>query len=143
MNDSALAEPAADAGTPAVPAEVVAVADNFVNLMRTFGQARARMLQAAAHDVEWSAHVLLKCLSTQGPMRASAISDCLQSDPSTVSRQVAALVKDGLLERRADPADGRASILVLTPKADDVLLGRRAALGDFGHDSTWFVASNN
>ena len=54
-------------------------------------------------------------------MRASALADCLQSDPSTVSRQVASLVKEGLLERRADPEDGRASILVLTAQADDVI----------------------
>ena len=54
-------------------------------------------------------------------MRAGALAECMQSDPSTVSRQVAALVKDGLLERRADPADGRASLLVLTEKADAVL----------------------
>ena len=50
-------------------------------------------------------------------MRASALAECVQSDPSTVSRQVAALVTDGLLERRADPEDGRASLLVLTPSA--------------------------
>jgi DNA-binding MarR family transcriptional regulator len=106
---------------PVERADVVAVADNFVALMRTFNKARARMMAAAAHDVEWSSQVLLKCLGTEGPMRASALADCLQSDPSTVSRQVAALVKDGLLERQADPADGRASILVLTPKADEVL----------------------
>ena len=72
------------------------------------------MLAAAAHDVEWSAHVLLRCLAHEGPMRAGALAEMLQSDPSTVSRQVAALVKDGLLERQADPADGRASLLVLT-----------------------------
>lgn len=35
-------------------------------------------------------------------------------DPSTVSRAVAALVSQGLVERRADPGDGRASILVIT-----------------------------
>ncbi len=35
-------------------------------------------------------------------------------DPSTVSRAVAALVANGLVERRADPDDGRASILVVT-----------------------------
>jgi DNA-binding MarR family transcriptional regulator len=101
--------------------DVAAVADNFVALMRTFGKARARMLVAAEHDVEWSAHVLLKCLHNEGPMRASAVAECLRSDPSTVSRQVAALVKDGLLERRSDPGDGRASLLVLTAKADAVL----------------------
>jgi DNA-binding MarR family transcriptional regulator len=54
-------------------------------------------------------------------MRSSALAECIQSDPSTVSRQVAALVKDGLLERRADPEDGRASLLVPTAKADAVL----------------------
>ncbi len=105
----------------AVPTEVAEVADNFVALMRSFQRARARMLAAAAHDVEWSAHVLLKCVATEGPMRASAAAEALQSDPSTVSRQVAALVKDGLLERRADPIDGRASLLVVTPQADEVL----------------------
>jgi DNA-binding MarR family transcriptional regulator len=101
--------------------EVAEVADQFIALMRSFGRARARMLAAAAHDVEWSAHVVLKCVESEGPMRASAIADFLHSDPSTVSRQVASLVKDGLLERRADPADGRASLLALTSKADDVL----------------------
>jgi DNA-binding MarR family transcriptional regulator len=33
-------------------------------------------------------------------------------DPSTVSRYVAQLVKAGLVERRPDPADGRAVLLV-------------------------------
>ncbi|WP_306214098.1 MarR family winged helix-turn-helix transcriptional regulator [Actinoplanes sp. RD1] len=36
-------------------------------------------------------------------------------DPSTVSRSVAALVKAGLVARSADPDDGRASVLTLTP----------------------------
>jgi DNA-binding MarR family transcriptional regulator len=102
-------------------ADVAGVADNFISLMRTFNRTRARILAAAAHDVEWSAHVLLRCIHNEGPMRASAVADCLQSDPSTVSRQVAALVREGLLERRSDPDDGRASVLALTPKADAVL----------------------
>lgn len=118
MPDLALARAAADG--PA-PAPVVDVADSFVALMRSFNKSRARMLAAAAHDVEWSAHILLKCIAAEGPIRASALSECVHSDPSTVSRQVAALVKDGLLERRADPDDGRASLLVLTKKAHAVL----------------------
>ena len=112
--------PDAATETPASP-EVVEVADSFIDLMRSFNRARSRMLAAAAHDVEWSAHVLLRCVANEGPMRASAVAECLQSDPSTVSRQVAALVKDGLLERRADPVDGRASLLVTTAKAAEVL----------------------
>lgn len=101
--------------------DVAAVADTFVRLMRSFGRARAKLLAAAAHDVEWSAHVLLKCLAAEGSMRSSELAERVESDPSTVSRQVAALVKDGLLERRADPVDGRACLLVPTAKADAVL----------------------
>ncbi|MFI7606297.1 MarR family winged helix-turn-helix transcriptional regulator [Micromonospora sp. NPDC049366] len=44
-------------------------------------------------------------------------------DPSTVSRAVAALVSHGLVERRPDPTDKRASFLAVTPAG-------RAALSD-------------
>ena len=108
-------------GVGAPDEDVAAVADTFVRLMRSFGRARSRLLAAAEHDVEWSAHVLLKCLASEGPMRSSELADRLESDPSTVSRQVAALVKDGLLERRADPGDGRACLLVPTARAAAVL----------------------
>ena len=101
--------------------QVAAVADTLVALMRSFARARARMLAAAEHDVEWSAHLLLKTLHGEGPMRAGALAECVHSDPSTVSRQVAALVKDGFIERQSDPDDGRASLLVPTSKADAVL----------------------
>lgn len=112
--------------------EVAAVADEFITLMRSFIKARSRMLAAAAHDVEWSAHMVLKCVETEGPVRASVVAEWLHSDPSTISRQVAALVKDGLLERRADPDDGRASLLALTPRADAVIAEHdRLRLGHF------------
>jgi DNA-binding MarR family transcriptional regulator len=114
----AVAPPAPD---PGATSPVTEVATSFVALMRTFTRTKARFVAVAEHDVEWSAQMLLRHLANEGPMRASAIAESLQSDPSTVSRQVAGLVKDGLLERRADPEDGRASILVLTPRADAVL----------------------
>jgi DNA-binding MarR family transcriptional regulator len=44
-------------------------------------------------------------------------------DASTISRAVTALVTRGLVQRSADPADGRAAILTLTPAG-------RAALAD-------------
>jgi DNA-binding MarR family transcriptional regulator len=109
-------------GDPATASsEITAVADTFVHLMRTFGRQRAQLMAAAKHDVEWSAQMLLKSLAHQGPIRASQLAECVHADPSTVSRQVAALVKQGLVERRADPEDGRACLLVLTDKADDAL----------------------
>jgi DNA-binding MarR family transcriptional regulator len=42
-------------------------------------------------------------------------------DPSTVSRAVTALVRLGLVRRFADPADGRASLLALTPSGRSAL----------------------
>jgi DNA-binding MarR family transcriptional regulator len=102
-------------------APLVEVADTFVGLMRSFHRVKARFVAEASHDVEWSSQIVLRLLAREGPMRASDIAGALHSDPSTVSRQVATMVKDGLLERQADPEDGRASILALTSKADAVI----------------------
>jgi len=61
-----------------------------------------------------SAIILLKTLAALGPSRSSALAAAVHSDPSTVSRQVAALVDRGLVERLADPHDGRATLLAAT-----------------------------
>ncbi|HEX2297048.1 MAG TPA: MarR family transcriptional regulator [Pseudonocardiaceae bacterium] len=58
--------------------------------------------------------MLLLRLVCAGPSRVTDLAAAVHSDPSTVSRQVATLVGMGLLERRADPGDGRASLLALT-----------------------------
>lgn len=114
--------------------DVVAVAESVARLVRAFGRNRVRMLAAAAHDVEWSAHILLKCLANEGPLRLSTVAEHVHADPSTVSRQVAALVKEGLVERRADPEDGRATLLVLTERADAVLRAHDKTRNDYFAD---------
>ncbi len=83
----------------------------------------ARMSKAG---VDRSSIVLLKNLTALGPSRASALAEVVHSDPSTVSRQVATLVKDGLVERRADPEDGRASLLAVTAAGAALLEEQRA-----------------
>jgi len=90
--------------------------DTLVALMTAFNKGRAAMLKDAdgPDGTEWLAHVLLRVLHDLGPTRATSVAESLQLDKSTVSRKVASLVSGGLLERRADPADGRASILVPT-----------------------------
>ena len=113
--------------TPEVTGPVIEVADTVVALMRSFGRAKARFM--AESDIDWAVQQVLRHLDAHGPMRAAAVAETMQSDPSTISRQVAQLVKDGMVERRADPADGRASILVVTPKGDDVI----AAHGEMRH----------
>jgi DNA-binding MarR family transcriptional regulator len=95
-------------------ADVAAVASQVIDVVRAFAKAKVRMLQDAEHDVDRAAHLLLRSIESNGAMRVSALAACVGSDVSTVSRQVSALVKEGLLERRADPGDSRASLLVPT-----------------------------
>jgi DNA-binding MarR family transcriptional regulator len=121
MADSTAATP------PSVPAEtaprrssdnrrktVTSVAESFIDLQRTVRRSKARLLAAAGNDVESAAQVLLHTVAAEGPLRASALAASVQADLSTVSRQVAALVGRGLLERQADQLDGRASLLAVT-----------------------------
>ena len=64
--------------------------------------------------VDRAAYLLLGRLVLDGPRRSNALAEAVHSDPSTVSRQVAALVRVGLVERRPDPEDGRACLLAPT-----------------------------
>lgn len=96
------------------------LATTFAGLMRTYKRAYQHFLAKAEHNGEWTSQVLLAYVVSEGPLRAGALADLVDSDPSTVSRQVAQLVRDGYVERRADPADGRASLLVATEKGSAI-----------------------
>jgi DNA-binding MarR family transcriptional regulator len=96
------------------PEAVTSVTASFIGLQRTVRRAKARLLAAAGNDVESATHLLLHTVNSEGPMRASALAASVHADLSTISRQVAALVGRGLLERRADQLDGRASLLAVT-----------------------------
>jgi DNA-binding MarR family transcriptional regulator len=82
-----------------------------------------------AGGVDRSAIMLIKQLALLGPSRSSALAAAVHSDPSTVSRQIAALVRDGLVERRADPEDGRASVLAPTEAGLRILEEQRRRIG--------------
>ena len=80
-----------------------------------------------------AALVLLYPLVRLGPLRQGALADHVRADPSTVSRHVATLVQEGLVQRVADESDGRATRLLVTDAGLAALeqLGRdRAAVVD-------------
>ncbi|GGM04833.1 MarR family winged helix-turn-helix transcriptional regulator [Nakamurella endophytica] len=89
----------------------IEIAERMIAVLRAHGRLKARL---STGTEDFNATVLLVKLYKEGPRRASELAADLCADPSTVSRQVSGLVKAGLLERRADPDDGRASILWVT-----------------------------
>jgi DNA-binding MarR family transcriptional regulator len=86
---------------------------------------RQRVIKAKKDGVERAAYVLLARLVIEGPHRSNALAEAVHSDPSTVSRQIAALVKIGYVERRPDPADGRACLLAATAEGHRVFAANR------------------
>ena len=85
-------------------------------LLRRSRAISARLAGELHPDLDGAAYGLLALLKDAGPLRASDLVLRLGLDKSTVSRQVASLVALGLVDRTADPDDGRAQ--VLTPSAE-------------------------
>ncbi len=80
-------------------------------LLRRSRAISARLAGELHPDLDGAAYGLLALLEDTGPLRASDLVAKLGLDKSTVSRQVASLVDLGLVDRAADPEDGRAQVL--------------------------------
>jgi len=86
-----------------------------------------RLSEAAGVSLERTGYGVLGRIAEAGTIRPSELAAVLGLDISTVSRQVQDLESKGLVERRPDPVDGRASVLNLTTRGDDALTKLRAA----------------
>ena len=113
-----------------------------VRLVRASHGMRAQIHAAKPDGIEWAGSMLLFHLCKDGPQRSSALAAVVCVDPSTVSRQIGDLVDLGLVERRADPHDGRATLLAATAAGEaryQLLHERRdrafaVMLADWSHD---------
>jgi len=117
-----------DAETQSTPAPLAshdqhrdaeAVVNQIIRFFRLTKRASARFQAQRKDGIEQAAYYLLACLVTEGAQRTTTLAEAVHSDTSTVSRQVGALVRHGLVERQADPADGRACLLAATPTGRD------------------------
>jgi DNA-binding MarR family transcriptional regulator len=72
-------------------------------------------------DLDRSAYGILCRLADEGPQRLGGLASAFGLDPSTITRQVQALEKAGLVFRQADHGDRRASVLDLTDEGRTVL----------------------
>ncbi|MFF5141669.1 MarR family winged helix-turn-helix transcriptional regulator [Streptomyces sp. NPDC013157] len=93
---------------------------------------RARASAGRMHpELSLVSYTLLGHLEERGGCRATDLAAHYALDKSTVSRQVAALERAGLIERRLDPEDHRVQVLHLTEAGQEILAqvtrSRRAA----------------
>ncbi|MBD8870713.1 MarR family winged helix-turn-helix transcriptional regulator [Nocardioides donggukensis] len=102
---------AAAAGDPAVLARLE-------EQMRVAGRRMRRSVQERATAIDPSlpaiGYVVLQSLLDGGSCRQVDLAGSLQADKGAVSRSVQQLLDLGLVERLADPTDGRARQLALT-----------------------------
>lgn len=71
----------------------------------------------------------LGVLSRHGPVRLGTLSEHLRIAPRSATEVADALETRELVERRADPADRRATLVALTPRGEEVMASIRAARG--------------
>ncbi|MDV6011165.1 MarR family transcriptional regulator [Haloechinothrix sp. LS1_15] len=104
-----------------------ALGTQLIRFVRLLNRATAQLAKAQPDGIEQGTFAILGTLVRSGPQRTSALAELLHTEISTVSRQTGVLVQHGLLQRQADPDDGRACLLAPTDKGLRVYEGARAA----------------
>jgi DNA-binding MarR family transcriptional regulator len=91
---------------------------------------RHQLATATAGVLERSAYLVLSRIDATGPMTARELSDALQLEISTVTRQIGAMLRANLVARVADPDGGLARRLHITPKGATSLSADRERYRD-------------
>lgn len=90
----------------------------------------------APHGLTFSRFEALALLhfSRRGALPLGKVGERLQVHPASVTNTIDRLERDGLVERRAHPTDGRTRLAAITRKGHAVVVRAAAALGeiDFG-----------
>lgn len=94
--------------------ELGEVEQELTQLFRSVGRL-SRGLAAEVHpNIDGAAYAMLAIIDRTGHARIGELSETLGLHRSTVSRQVATLVRLGLLVRDRDPGDARSGVLTLS-----------------------------
>lgn len=103
--------------TPPETAELLRrLREDMGSLRRITGSQRLDRLIAARSGVSIgvAAVAVLGKVIEDGPMRMTDLAEAVRTQPAALTRQVQALEAEGYVERAADPADGRASVVTAT-----------------------------
>ncbi|QIS06041.1 MarR family transcriptional regulator [Nocardia brasiliensis] len=112
MSDSG---PAADAALPRLVYELTLLARHFP----------ASLLRRPGFQLDRSAFLILTRLEHDTPLSLRELSEAFQLDISTINRQVAAMLKQGLVDRVPDPAGGIARKIQASAKGLEALASDR------------------
>ncbi|MGA3353965.1 MAG: MarR family transcriptional regulator [Acidimicrobiales bacterium] len=108
------------------------IREGFWTVARCIGQHRVheRLQRASGVRIDRAGAALLYMLLAHGDSRVTGLADRLGVDAPSVTRKVQQLEKEGLVTRRADAEDRRASCIQLTASGrrtlESVLKARRA-----------------
>ncbi|PYI65668.1 MarR family transcriptional regulator [Arthrobacter livingstonensis] len=107
-------------GTPPLSNETKAAIEALeveLSLMWRRARVASHTLSRSVHpDLEPAAYGLLSVLLHQGGMRLTELARSIGVGKPSVSRQISFLEGVGLVQKEADPSDGRAQLIELTPK---------------------------
>ena len=109
------------------PASEESLAEAFTAVARRLREVSAESL--APWDITPAHWRALRVLNRHGTMRLSELSDHLRIAPRSATEVVDALEQRGLVQRRPDPGDRRATLAGLTGPGSNLLDAVRAARG--------------
>lgn len=75
----------------------------------------------AGIDCERAAYLVMVRVVAEGPIRVTDLARDLGLDPSTISRHLQAIEVRGWIQRLADPADGRATLVAATESGGEAV----------------------
>jgi DNA-binding MarR family transcriptional regulator len=97
--------------------------DELVEVVGAFTQMNIRL--PAIQRLSFTTLSVLHTLATVGPRRLSELTASEQVTQPAITQIVTRLEREGLVERRADPSDGRAVLVHITDDGSAVVRGRQ------------------
>ena len=118
MSKHLFPEPAVTAATPED--------DDAARLQVTTTRLARRLRREAGARLTPSQLSVMASIDRSGPITLGALAECERVAPPTITRVVAKLEADGLVERRPDPDDRRVARVVTTADGERLLAESRA-----------------
>ncbi|WP_205860571.1 MarR family winged helix-turn-helix transcriptional regulator [Phycicoccus sp. HDW14] len=97
------------------------------DLLRSAARLSRWASRHAAHELPWAQARVLSLVEELGPARITTLAEADDTSQPTMTTQVQRLEAEGFVTRTPDPADGRASLVVLTTAGTEALTSARRA----------------